>query len=274
MGKGAARGFTLIELITVVVVLAVVSVGIAGFIRTGTQIYADVTERDQLLSQSRFVVERLNRELRAALPNSLRVSGNSAVQCLEFVPIRWSTFYFDVPVAPESAGDEITVVATSTTTDNYSYTNGDQVVVYPVSSAAVYATNSGYRYPLASAPQADPSDAKKTILTLNSASLFATDSPSSRLYIVGQPVSYCATASRITRHQNYGFNALQTTAVGSGVLMAEQLVNNLSGTTQEQPFRVNEATLSRNASVVVLLNFELNEEIVVFNNEVHLPNVP
>ena len=47
------KGFTLVELITVIIVLGVVSVGISGFIRTGIQIYTDTTERDQCYEFSR-----------------------------------------------------------------------------------------------------------------------------------------------------------------------------------------------------------------------------
>jgi MSHA biogenesis protein MshO len=76
--KATAKGFTLVELVTVIIVLGVVSVGISGFIRTGVQTYSDVIERDQLLGDSRFVVERIHRELRLAIPNSARVTANNA----------------------------------------------------------------------------------------------------------------------------------------------------------------------------------------------------
>lgn len=272
-----AKGFTLIELVTVMVILAIVSIGIAGFIRSGTQIYSDITQRDQLLSQSRFIVERLNREIRKALPNSLRVNGDSTVQCLEFVPVVWSTFYFDIPVAPEAADDRVKVVATASSSDAYQYTSGDHVVVYPVSQAAVYDSSFNARYALDGAPEPDPADSKKSILSFESAVQFATDSPHSRLYIVAPPVSYCAGTTQITRHANYGYYDTQRIGqanLGQGVLMAEHLHNELTASDQDKPFRIRPASLSRNAFVLTLLRFEMEEEVVVFNNEVHIPNVP
>jgi MSHA biogenesis protein MshO len=97
-----ANGFTLIELITVIVVLGIVSVGVSGFLRSGLQIYSDANERDQLLSQSRFVIERVSRELRAAIPNSVRLqySASADTQCLEFVPALWTSYYTTLPVIP------------------------------------------------------------------------------------------------------------------------------------------------------------------------------
>ena len=87
------KGFTLIELITVIVLLGILSVGISSFLNFGTQIFVDATNRDEIISTARFSVERLNRELRKALPNSVRATdnGNSidpiTRQCIEYTPI-------------------------------------------------------------------------------------------------------------------------------------------------------------------------------------------
>ena len=67
-----SSGFSLIELIVVIVILGVLAASITSFIRFGTQIYTETTARDQLVSSARFAIERLNREVRNALPNSLR----------------------------------------------------------------------------------------------------------------------------------------------------------------------------------------------------------
>ncbi|GAA0856550.1 prepilin-type N-terminal cleavage/methylation domain-containing protein [Aliiglaciecola litoralis] len=273
MRQGNAKGFTLIELVTVLVVLGVVSVGIAGFIRTGTDIYVDVVERDQILSEGRFVVERLKREVTNALPNSLRVGGDASIQCIEFVPVLFSSFYFDIPVAPEDPSDTVKVVATSASTSTYSYQSGHSIVVYPTSINDVYGSASK-RFLLDSAPTLDPDDNKKLIITLTSDVQFSTDSPSSRAYIVGGPVSYCVTNKQIYRHADYGFNTSQSTSLSNGVLMAENIQNNLNGSAQDKPFRISQATLTRNAFILMLLRFELNDELVVFNNEVHIPNAP
>lgn len=267
------KGFTLIELVTVLVVLGVVSVGIAGFIRTGTDIYVDVVERDQLLSEGRFVVERLNRELGNSLPNSLRVGGNSSIQCIEFVPVLFSSFYFDIPVSPEDATDSIKVIETTASASEYTYASNHSVIVYPTSITDVYGANDK-RYALDSAPSLDPSDNKKLVLTLPSDVLFAADSPSSRAYVIDSPVSYCVTGGQVYRYSGYGFNTSQSTSLTNGVLMAENVQNDLAGDIQDKPFRISEATLTRNAFVLTLLRFELNEEFVVFNNEVHIPNAP
>lgn len=274
VGRGNKhRGFTLIELITVIVILAVVSVGIAGFVRSGMQIYLDVSERDTLLSESRFVVQRLNRELRNALPNSIRLYQSPARHCIEFAPVLWSSYYFDVPVAPEDAVDEVRVVAHDNAIDPYTFSGIQYAVVYPTATEDVYGISSK-KHRLGSAPTLDAGDNNIEILHFDTDIQFTTDSPNSRLYVVDKPVIYCAEGRNIIRYSEHDFSAEFDLSESVGVLMAENLSNNLAGDAIGFPFRVTETTLTRNASVLIMLQFELNEEIIVFNNEVHLANAP
>ena len=104
-----ATGFTLVELVTSLIILAIVSVGISGFIRSSMQIFNDVTEREQLLGDSQFAVERLTREIRNAIPNSVRLAGDASVHCLQYIPIDYSTFYLQLPQLP-SSDTQLTVV--------------------------------------------------------------------------------------------------------------------------------------------------------------------
>lgn len=271
----SVAGFTLIELVMVIVILAVVSVGIGGFIRSGVQIYVDVSERDQLLSQSRFVVERLNRELRNAVPGSVRIKRSfSQQQCLEYVPIQWSSFYTDIPVSPEPTGviDAVELLP-------YSLQGGEYALVYPTSTADVYDLANNKRQSINSCSD-DDGDCNTTDLTdhivqLDVDGLFAQDSPASRLYIVKEAVSYCIRDKNIYRHTD-NINATQTLYTSGGVLMAEGLVNNISifAPSLDNPFRIENATLNRNGIVYLLLRFARDDEQIVFSSEVHIPNVP
>ncbi len=94
-------GFTLIELVTVIVILGILSVGISSFLKFGAQIFVDATDRDKILSSARFAIERLNRELRGAVPNSARILVNNGNHCIEFTPIAHSFVYIDIPVSPD-----------------------------------------------------------------------------------------------------------------------------------------------------------------------------
>lgn len=266
------RGFTLVELVTVIIILGIVSIGISGFIKSGVQIYNDVTERDQLLSESRFVVERLNRELRSALPNSVRVANTATTQCIEFVPIRWATYYTTLPVLPVT-DTQVNVVDITDSSGQFELQNGDFAVVYPMSDADVYDMGQQKRRVIS---QCTSSTCTTTVTDQNLSSFtveggFANISPASRLYIVREAVSYCVTGNQMVREQ--GPIALEQQVFTSGVLMAEHIANNLSSAAQ-QPFAINHATHTRSSLVQLFLAFEHNEEVVNFSNDIHIPNVP
>ena len=92
------RGFTLVELVMVILLLGIMATFTSQFIGIGTQIYGDASSREQLMSDARFAMERLNRELRDAVPGSERIEdqgGNWLGQgpCLRFWPISNSGRY-------------------------------------------------------------------------------------------------------------------------------------------------------------------------------------
>jgi MSHA biogenesis protein MshO len=281
------KGFTLIELITVIIVLGIVSVGIAGFLRNGFQIYADATERQQILSESRFVVERLNRELRMAIPNSARVINdlNSEIQCLEFVPAEWVSFYTTLPVLPSTSTQARIVELAGNSL--FSWQVGDYAFVYPTANQDIYDGSQQKRRSVLACSDAidadgdgnpdgdgDCSTADSTShtaeLTLSGA--FADESPASRMYFGRKSISFCARNGGIYRHEG-SINSVQTLYTSGGDLMAEHVQNDLADN-NELPFAVSNAVLNRNGLVHVLLAFELNDEQMNYSIEAHIPNVP
>ena len=67
---------------------------IAIYISNSATAYTDTVNRDQLSSLGRASIERVTRELRSALPNSIRVQNN----CVEFFPVQIGSSYFSLPV--------------------------------------------------------------------------------------------------------------------------------------------------------------------------------
>jgi MSHA biogenesis protein MshO len=279
LGK-SAHGFTLVELVTVIIVLGVVSVGISGFIRTGVEIYSDVTERDQLLGDSRFFVERINRELRMAIPNSVRVKANSSgtIQCVEFVPSEWVSFYTSLSVLPDTT-TQATVVEWGNNPDGFIWQAGDFAVVYPTNNNEVYDVSLNKRIQITACSDngadsaCSSADDPNGTAQLTLAAAFDDHSPASRLYIARKTVSYCANSSNRSIFRNEGNITDSQLVYSSGVLMAENISNDFN-TSEEAPFTVYDATLTRNSLIHILLAFERSEEIINYSNEVHIPNVP
>jgi MSHA biogenesis protein MshO len=256
-------GFTLVEMVIVIVLLGILSVGITGFIKLGSQVYLDVSNRDEIIASARFAVERLNRELRHALPNSIRVTSNGS--CLEFTPVLYSVSYLDIPVAPEPASVNFTVVQQEL---NYSGNLTHFAVVYPsdFNAADVYDLSRNKRKAMSTFT---PTIGAST-WTLASSSLFAEDSPTERLFIVHNPVSYCVVSTALFRYDSYGFttNQLSSFSSGNSAKMADFIKAG------NQYFSVASATQTRNSLVSIRLPFSRNGEEIEFANEVQVLNVP
>ncbi|MCU7376323.1 type II secretion system protein [Paucibacter sp. O1-1] len=93
--QAKTAGFTLIEMVTVILILGIVIVGVSSFVIFGTRIFVESSAVDQVLSQSRFGIERMTRDIRRAVPNSIRVltATDGSYQCIELLPISASTSY-------------------------------------------------------------------------------------------------------------------------------------------------------------------------------------
>jgi len=252
------KGFTLIEIITVIIILGIVSVGLTGFVKFGIDIYQDTVNRDRQVGDSRFLLERLTRELREALPNSIRTDGS----CIEFVPIMSSSTYISLPVIPEQENSFIVVTP--------AINSGNKVVVYPLTPQDVYGNviaNTGKIFSLSSNIAID---AVTSQLTLPVASSFFQHSPVSRYYLVENAISYCVDGTNVFRYSNYWPGATQESPPQSpvqGVLMA----SNQSNST---PFEYHQDSLLRNAVVQLNFSFTYNDESLNIYHEVHIVNVP
>lgn len=256
-------GFTLIELVTVIVVLGILSVGVSGFLKFGAQIFVDAKDRDKILSSARFAIERLNRELRGAVPNSTRISAGGT--CVEFTPIAYSSIYIDIPVSPEPSAVTATLVPKHTTftaveADNY------VVVVYPLNSNDVYQATANKIFPLKSGDFS--SSTTPHTLTFFSSISFAENSTTQRLFIAKKAVMYCYENSR--ELVRYDIDAHNADGSVNGRSNRSLMAENLSAVT----FNGGTGIRQSNGTVEISLEFSRNNEVINFNNEVQVPNVP
>jgi len=261
-------GFTLVELILVIIILGIVSIGTVQYLSLGAQIYAEATERDEAVAQSRFMLARLTRELRHATPNSVRLKCStdcSAQQCLEFVPFKASSIY-----TGNITDDPFTVVSPQN-----NVVVGDWLSVYALTADDVY-----------NRTKADKRVAElKTITAGNPTSTWAVntgltiESPTKRLFVMDSPVSFCVNDTKLYRFAGYTAQTAQSMPNSSneiggetGILLGQFIQNSASSTVF---FNYNTASLTRNSVVNIRSEMGFNStETVSFNHEIHLPNVP
>ncbi|MGI0152867.1 prepilin-type N-terminal cleavage/methylation domain-containing protein [Pseudidiomarina sp. WS423] len=266
------RGFTLIELIIVIVILAVLSVGVFSYIGIGANIYTDAVSRDQLTSQSRFAIERLTRELRNSLPRSQRVNATDNSRCLEYVPIFASSSYLQIPTPGFNAGADFIAVQP---TENAPIPAGSKLMVYATTRNHIY-NNASIRSKADPILSAGPQAGLVEISYSGTPQFFPTQSPARRYYIASQPVSWCVQGSELRRYTNYGWQTVQPSALWLAAGEAyETMAVGLSNSVSEAPFYVEEATLRRTAVVQMDFRFTSSKnEPMKLLHEVHVPNVP
>lgn len=251
------RGFTLVETIIVIVVLAIVASGTTIYILRSIEAYTATARRDQLASLGRSAIERVTRELRNALPNSVRIQNN----CIEFLPIIAGSVYLDLPV--DSSASSFSAVPFTPPTAGTHY-----VVVYPYSAALVYAQ--GNPGPLSGF--AGSSGTPVATVTLSATHRFARHSPTRRFYVVAGPVSFCVVGTALYRYAGYALAASQATPPAGGALLAQHV--QLTDAGSVTPFRYDPGTLHRSGVIRLDMRFMRDNEWIRLSQEVQLRNAP
>jgi len=251
-----SKGFTLVELITVILILSIVSISITSFIRFGVDIYQDTVNRDRQVGDSRFLIERITRELREAMPNSVRVSGS----CLEFVPIVASSTYISIPVTPDTSNSLLVVEP--------ELNGGSRIVIYPLNPQELYEIAPIDLGKVFSIQAIDNVAVNVSKITLNQQSSFLQHSPIERYFMIDNAVSYCVEGTDVKRYSDYWPTPTQLSPpAGTGVLMASSQTNAL-------PFEYHQDSLIRNAVVQLNFSFGYDDESLNLYHEVHIINVP
>ncbi len=259
MGLRRASGFTLVEMIVVMAVMGILSVGIVFFISDSSEGYRVTEAREQLASRGRFALERMVRMVRRALPGSVRTSGN----CLELVPTRSGAYYLDLPIG---------IAATSFQAIPPSANGLDGSRIAVASGADAYTlANPGRVSPTVNV---GPVDANQEVtVTFAAAHEFVSESAANRFFWVATPVSFCLDGGNLWRYENYGFNLVQPGpgALPAGLPNRALLAENVVGS-----FAVAPPTLQRNAVVEMALsmNAEGGAIDLAVSASVQVRNVP
>ena len=275
VNKKSTLGFTLVEMVTVILILGILVVGVSSFIIFGTRIFVESSSVDQVLSQSRFAVERMTRELRSALPNSVRLNSDSLTyQCVEFVPIEASTTYLTMPIIPAAAASTGIVILDNTA----SAIRVNQFAwIYPLVDADVYSSARQKRAQV----KTIAISGNQVTLTFTAPTRFAEASPRQRIYFGSSPVSYCFEKGasgndlQIVRFAGYNFNTVQPNpaTMGTGVLMAQSVANRLNNS-NDLPLILTPSSLVNNAMVHLQPRFNVNGETFQYRHQVQVINVP
>ncbi len=283
-------GFTLIEAVMAIVITGIVAGMVAIFIQGPVQGYVDSVRRAELIDAADVVLRRMTRDIRLALPNSLRIRDTTTMgSCaagtcyIEFIMTSGGGRYRD-------AGDGSTggTILGFTSGSGTSFdvlgpmppvtggANGDYVAVYnlgpgygPANAYDCSATPPGCNIAQVS------SVAGNTVTLVSNVFKDQTPplpSPGARFQIVPgtvRAVTYACplTSGNINRHWNYGFNAVQPTSFGGG---STALV--ASGASCAVEYTAN--ATGRNGLLSIQLTVISGGESVTLHQQVYVGNAP
>ncbi len=261
-------GFTLIEMVMVIVIMGVIGATVAVFVSKPIDAYFDTGRRAALTDIADTAVRRMARDLGGALPNSVRNPGN---QCIEFIPTRTGGRY-RAEVSAGGTGDVLDFTVADTSFNmlgnngllpaDQQIRAGDVVAVYNLGIAGADA----YAGDNTSVVSGVVSGSESTITI--APKQFPLASGTNRFHVIPgseKIVAFVCSGGNLLRSANHAYaNSCPTSGATVSVL---------AGNVTSCNFAVN-TDLQHSALVQLTIGFTASSETVSLYHEVHVNNTP
>ena len=308
--RNARRGFTLIEMIVVIVISGILSLFVARFIQAPVESFQSQSRRSGLVDSADTALRRMSRDVRNALPNSIRVGCGG--RCIEFLhtlsggryrarPISDSNSLSFDPSDSDSAfevlgffdngaqiqtGGSVNACREATAACLVIYNTGTGCTATGVeySCAAADICSDAYRMGNAATVTGVNLTSPLTVSFDNSGfcsgdSAFPTASPEQRFFVVDTPITYLCdlTQGSIKRYQGYNIRASQS-QVDTDIELKGQsnpaedalLIDNVTACA----FNYNAGTLTRNGLLIMEITLTSQGESITLIQQAHVSNMP
>lgn len=286
--KRALGGFTLVESIIVILLVGILAAVAAVFVVQPFEAARDMTRRAELVDAAETALNRMTREIRLAVPNSVRINaGNDA---LEFLRTSTGGRYRRLNDDDPATADDVLEPAASS--DSFDVLGGlpgdvavgaagracadmdtgteDCMVINNTGTTGFDAYNADN---VAAITDAAPGSSNPDTLTFDigggsTPPAFPAHSSNQRFQVFDTVVTYACTGNRINRHHDYGLNPTQVAPPTDGVvsLLARDVI--------ACNFTYTAGAGRRHGLVTIDLTIRRDGETVRLVDQVHVVNVP
>ncbi len=285
--KTHAAGFTLIELVITMTIMGILISFAALFFSGPVRGFTDQARRAELVDSAESALRRMGRDIRRALPNSVRVRTNGSIAAIEFLNTVEGIRYRAGP-PPGNADGYLTLSAADGAFNSIGLFDA---ITKPFSSTSHYLSIYNVGVPGADAyellnvitptgTQIDidaAAEAGEDNIVLTPAFQFAYPSPRQRVYLVDTPVSFlCDTATgTLNRYDGYTITGNHADRDSAAELVAAGgtaglMSDNMSACT----FTFTPGTAQRAGLITLALTVSQDGESIVLLQQVHVDNVP
>jgi len=265
-------GFTLIEIIMVIVLTGILA-ALASSFASPLKGYFDAAARAELSDAADTALRRMARELRAALPNSIRVNGSY----IEFLSATTGGRYrTQQDCSGACAGDVLDFVAADTSFDVIGTlpdtpVTGQELVIYNTTPASAYTGTN-----VAMLTSNNVCTLTTTKICFTGGMLFPFESPGDRFQVISGPVTFACVGNILWRYSGYARQAAQPTdRIVAPLSTATNIAKLATGVDcANSSFVYNAGTTQRADLVVMSLTLANNSDSVTLLHQVHVQNVP
>ncbi|WP_108126234.1 type II secretion system protein [Saccharospirillum mangrovi] len=281
-------GFTLIELVIVIVLTGILAVVVGPLIGRGYSAVSQSSDRAFWVQQAEFAFFHLRQDLATSVPNSLRTpingSDDQAVEFLGFsqtqsaAALRYRQHPFSgydfLQISGDSAFDVFdTVSLTSPVYVSIGGINAEQILgdwrssTQPGSSAQIASTTAR-----TSCDCGDCSLCPVTTLTLAASHQFRNGSPYFRAYLTDGPVAYQCADGHLLRHS--GYSNLNNTDLNNRLAGESPVTARVIDSVQSCAFDWHPGTIGQPPSLTVRLSVGNAREQVQLTDTIVLGGAP
>lgn len=279
--RRSAGGFTLVESIIVILLIGALAAVSAVFVVQPFVASRDMTRRAELVDAAETTLDRMTREIRLAVPNSVRINGDG--DALEFLRSKTGGRYRRL-FKGDGSGDPLDTTGPADTFDVLAglpqdrtvdtraagrdcATNAGDCIVVNNADTAGFDAYEGDTVAALVGPKTGP-DELGFDTGESSGPAFRSHSPNQRFQVFDTVVSYVCSGGEITRYYDYGLDSTQQVppSGGSDNLLARDIT--------ACSFDYDDGAGQRHGLVTLDITIQREGETVRLVDQAHVVNAP